>query len=99
LLRHVVDDDLFAVRNVGGGRPRPRSTTKLFRRRVAGGDVDLVAGAIGALRVLMLSEMSDRVVGYVSTFAFRWLFLVLLRAFNAILDMRRVASRNSGWRR
>lgn len=88
LLRHVVTTIFFAVLKRWAAKTETTLDDKLFpalESPVA--TLISVAGAIGALRVLKLSEMGDRVVGYVSTFAFSVVvFWILLRAFNAILD-------------
>lgn len=88
LLRHVVTTIFFAVLKRWASKTETTLDDKLFHALESPvATLISVAGAMAALRVLKLSEMGDRVVGYLSTFAFSVVvFWILLRAFNAILD-------------
>lgn len=88
LLRKVVTTVLFGVLKRWAAKTETTLDDKLFPALEAPAAALIsVSGAVAALKVLKLSETSDRAAGYASTVAFSVVFFwMLLRAFNAVLD-------------
>jgi MscS family membrane protein len=88
LLRRAVTTFLFGFLRRLAAKTETTLDDKLFPALEAPvASLIVVTGALGALKVLKLSETSDLTVGYVSTMAYALvLFWLLLRAFNTLLD-------------
>jgi MscS family membrane protein len=88
LLRRVVTTVIFGLLKRWAAKTETTLDDKLFPA-LEGPVAALISvvGTVAALKVLKLSETSDRAVGYASTVVFSLVFFwMLLRAFNAVLD-------------
>lgn len=88
LLRRVVTTVIFGFLKKLAARTETTLDDKLFPALEAPVATFIALfGVFASLRVLKLSESTDRVIGYASTVAFSLaLFWLLLRAFNAVLE-------------
>lgn len=88
LLRRVVTNIIFNLLKKLAAKTETTLDDKLFPAMESPvATFIMLVGIFSALKVLKLSEVNDRVIGYGSTVAFSLVvFWGLLRAFNALLD-------------